>query len=146
MNIQNPVSESDQKLTELTSEVVAAYVSKNPIPASELPQLIASVFDAIGKLQNGEPQKEEPVPAVDPKKSVKADHIVCLECGKKFKSIKRHLMSSHEMTPEEYREKWNLSVDYPTTAPNYANTRSQLAKEMGLGRKPGEKPGSRKKK
>lgn len=126
---------------ELTAEIVAAYVSHNPVPAGDLPAFIASVHSALSGL-SGAPQ-EEPAPAqkpaVNPKKSVFPDYIVCLEDGKQFKSLKRHLMTHYGLTPAAYREKWNLPTDYPMVAPNYAAARSALAKQMGLGRKQGQK-------
>lgn len=128
----------DTTLIELTAEVVAAYVSKNSVPAADLPAVIADVHAALGNVQDSEKTAvaERPKPAVNPKKSVHDDHIVCLECGMKFKSLKRHLMSHHGMTPEQYRERWGLSASYPMVAPNYAAARSKLAKKLGLGRKP----------
>jgi len=122
-------------LLELTAEIVGAYVVKNPVPAAALPDLIATVNASLGQLGVPAP---EPVqePAVNPKRSVRDDYIVCLEDGKKFKSLKRHIATSYNLTPEEYRTKWNLPPDYPMVAPNYAAARSALAKKMGLGRKP----------
>ncbi|MCO6389343.1 MucR family transcriptional regulator [Aliihoeflea sp. 40Bstr573] len=125
----------------LTAEIVSAYVSNNPVPAAELPAFIASVHSALVSLTTPsavEPA-EAPKPAVNPKKSVSDDYIICLEDGQKFKSLKRHLMTHYNMTPDEYRVKWNLPSDYPMVAPNYAAARSALAKKMGLGRKPGTK-------
>ncbi|TFF27874.1 MucR family transcriptional regulator [Jiella endophytica] len=124
-------------LMELTAEVVAAYVSNNSLPVSELPGLIADVYGALGRTTTvpAAPLAEKPKPAVPVKKSVTDDFIVCLEDGKKFKSLKRHLMTHYNLTPEEYREKWDLPADYPMVAPNYAAARSRLAKQMGLGHK-----------
>lgn len=123
-------------LIALTAEIVSAYVTKNRLPTTGLPELIASVSDSIRKLGAPAPEPEpELVPAVNPKRSVHADHIVCLEDGKKFKSMKRHL-ASHGLTPQQYRAKWGLPADYPMTAPNYSATRSAMAKDIGLGRKP----------
>ena len=139
-NIQS--ASADAETIELTAEIVSAYVSNNPVPASEIPAFIASVHAALAGL-TGTPQSEsEPAqkPAVNPKKSVFPDYIVCLEDGKKFKSLKRHLMTHYGMTPDEYRAKWNLPADYPMVAPSYAAARSELAKKMGLGRKAGSKP------
>lgn len=135
---QNPDS---SLLVELTAEVVSAYVGNNPVAATDLPTLISDVHAALDKTAApvDSAPAEKPVPAVNPKRSVTRDHIVCLEDGKKFKSLKRHLMSHYGMTPEEYREKWNLPPDYPMVAPSYAEQRSRLAREMGLGRKPGTK-------
>lgn len=123
------------ELAELTAEVVSAYVSKNPLPAASLPDLIASVHKSLSGLRQPIAASAEPQPAVNPKKSVFPDYIVCLEDGKKFKSLKRHLNTDFGLTPDEYRAKWGLPRDYPMVAPNYAATRSALAKASGLGRK-----------
>ncbi len=118
-----------------TASIVSAYVSKNTVPAEQLSALINQVHAALVRVsaglgdKAGEPRK----PAVPIKKSIAPDYIVCLEDGKKFKSLKRHLRTQYKMTPEQYREKWGLGADYPMVAPNYAATRSQLAKQMGLG-------------
>lgn len=123
------------ELAELTADLVSAYVSNNPLPTAALPDLIASVHLALSGLsQPAIAPAEPPVPAVNPKKSVFPDHIISLEDGRKFKSMKRHL-GLLGMTPDEYRAKWGLPRDYPMVAPNYAATRSALAKSMGLGRK-----------
>jgi len=123
-------------LAELTAEVVAAYVSNNVIPTGDLPGLIAEVHSALGSTTTTESAPaEKPKPAVPIRKSVQDDYIICLEDGMKFKSLKRHLMTYHGLTPEEYREKWGLPADYPMVAPAYARARSQLAKDMGLGQK-----------
>lgn len=138
MDTGEPISAGTEVLLELTAEVVAAYVSNNSVPAGELSVLIADVHAALGRVGNApapQPVVEKPKPAVNPKKSVTDDYIVCLEDGKKFKSLKRHLMTHYGMTPEQYREKWDLDPAYPMVAPNYAAARSQLAKKMGLGRK-----------
>jgi predicted transcriptional regulator len=129
-------------LAELTAHIVSAYVENNSVPMSALPELIRSVSNSISSLgsQPVEEPAAAPVPAVNPKRSVHADHIVCLEDGKRFKSLKRHLMTHHQMTPQEYRAKWSLPSDYPMVAPNYAEARSSLAKSMGLGRKPEPEP------
>jgi predicted transcriptional regulator len=120
---------------ELTAEIVSAYVSNNSVPASDLQSLISQVHSALTRVSSGHADAaNEPLkPAVSVKKSITADHIVCLEDGKKFKSLKRHLRTQYSMTPEQYREKWSLAPDYPMVAPNYAAARSQLAKQMGLG-------------
>jgi len=120
---------------ELTAEIVSAYVSNNIVPASEIPSLINQVHAALSRVsgKSGDAPAEQLKPAVSVKKSVTAEHIVCLEDGKKFKSLKRHLRTQYNMTPEQYREKWGLGADYPMVAPNYAAARSQLAKQMGLG-------------
>jgi len=121
--------------TERTADIVAAYVSNNSIAAADLPMLIATVHQAIVKLASGpvEPEPAPLVPAVPVRKSVAPDYIICLEDGKKFKSLKRHLRTRYNLTPEQYRAKWNLPRDYPMVAPNYAEARSALAKSMGLG-------------
>jgi len=119
---------------ELTANIVSAYVSKNAVPASELPGLISQVHSALQVTASGNGAPAEPAkPAVPIKKSVASDYIVCLEDGKKFKSLKRHLRSQYNMSPEQYREKWGLPPDYPMVAPAYAAARSRLAKQMGLG-------------
>src|SRR5271166_5590317 len=129
---------------ELAAEVVAAYVANNPLPRSELPALIEAMKSAIEGLGRGpegaEPQVEAKPPAVPVRKSITPDYLICLEDGKKFKSLRRHLRL-HGLTPEQYREKWNLPANYPMVAPNYAARRSALAKKIGLGqirRKPGK--------
>ncbi|WP_329610464.1 MucR family transcriptional regulator [Jiella pelagia] len=129
--------DNNEMLMELTAEVVAAYVSNNSLPVSELPALIADVYGALGRTTTAPaaPAVEKPKPAVPVKKSVTDDYIICLEDGKKFKSLKRHLMTHYSLSPEEYREKWDLPTDYPMVAPNYAAARSRLAKQMGLGHK-----------
>lgn len=121
---------------ELTATIVSAYVSNNPTPAGDLPGLIGQVHAALQRLSAGraETPAAEPVkPAVPLKKSVTPEYLICLEDGKRFKSLKRHLRTQYKMTPEQYREKWGLPSDYPMVAPNYAVERSQLAKKMGLG-------------
>ena len=120
---------------ELTAEIVSAYVSNNPVPATEMAGLISQVHSALLRISSGHGQVDsEPLkPAVSVKKSIHPDFIVCLEDGKKFKSLKRHLRTQYNMTPEQYRDKWSLPPDYPMVAPNYAAARSQLAKQMGLG-------------
>jgi predicted transcriptional regulator len=120
---------------ELAADIVSAYVSNNSVPSGDLPSLISDVHGALLRVAGGqvEAPAEAPKPAVAVKKSVTPDYIVCLEDGKKFKSLKRHLRTQYSMTPEQYREKWGLPADYPMVAPNYAKARSELAKEMGLG-------------
>ena len=122
-------------LVELTARIVSAYVSNNAIVASDLPHLINETYAALSRATGGAPpvEREEQKPKVPVKKSVMPDHIVCLEDGKKFKSLKRHLRTHYNLSPEQYREKWSLAPDYPMVAPNYAAARSQLAKQMGLG-------------
>ena len=123
------------ELIDMTAEIVAAYVSSNAIAAGDLPVLIQSVHKALTGVANGSQAAQAPPqePAVPVKKSITADHLVCLEDGRKFKSLKRHLRTKYNMTPEEYRAKWGLPKDYPMVAPNYARARSELAKQMGLG-------------
>ncbi len=120
---------------ELAADIVSAYVSNNSVPASELPALINDVHNALLRVDSGVAPvvAEALMPAVPTKKSITNDYIICLEDGKKFKSLKRHLRTQYNISPEEYREKWGLPADYPMVAPNYAKARSQLAKQMGLG-------------
>ena len=120
---------------ELTAEIVSAYVSNNTVAASDIPGLINQVHSALSRVSghSGDTPVEPLKPAISVKKSVTPEYIVCLEDGKKFKSLKRHLRTQYNMTPEQYRDKWNLGADYPMVAPNYAAARSQLAKQMGLG-------------
>ena len=122
-------------LTELAAEIVSAYVSSNSVPVSDLPKLIREVHRALSGSHAGtiEPTPEPLNPAVNPKRSVHPDYIVCLEDGKKFKSLKRHLKTHYDLSPEQYRENWGLPKDYPMVAPSYAQARSALAKKMGLG-------------
>ncbi len=120
---------------ELAADIVSAYVSNNSVPASDLPALINEVHAALLRVTSGVAPVavEAPKPAVPVKKSITNDFIICLEDGKQFKSLKRHLRTQYNMSPEEYREKWGLPPDYPMVAPNYAKARSNLAKQMGLG-------------
>lgn len=125
------------EVVELTADIVAAYVSNNSVVASDIPTLINDVFEALSRAsQNpGASLKANLKPAVSIKKSITPDYIICLEDGKKFKSLKRHLRTHYDLSPEEYRDKWNLPHDYPMVAPNYAAARSRLAKKMGLGQR-----------
>ena len=128
---------ADNDLIDLSADIVCAYVSHNALSVTDLPKLIADVHSALrglGANAVAEPA-EELKPAVPVKKSIAADYIICLEDGKKFKSLKRHLRTHYNLSPEEYREKWGLPADYPMVAPNYSATRSRLAKDNGLGRK-----------
>ena len=120
---------------ELAAEIVSAYVSNNSVPASDLPGLLSDVHSALVRVSTGTvvAVPEAAKPAVPPKKSITNDYIICLEDGRKFKSLKRHLRTQYNMSPEEYREKWGLPPDYPMVAPAYAKARSALAKQMGLG-------------
>ncbi|TGT71775.1 MULTISPECIES: MucR family transcriptional regulator [unclassified Mesorhizobium] len=142
------MSEETNNLIELTADIVSAYVQKNAVPVSGLPDLIASVNSALSNIGQTAPV-EAPVqkPAVNPKRSVFPDYIISLEDGQKYKALKRHLATRHGMTPDEYRTKWGLAQDYPMVAPNYSATRSALAKSLGLGRKaaPIKKPTSKRK-
>lgn len=130
------MADDAMNLIELTTDIVSAYVSKNALPVSSLPDLIQTVNQSLSKIGNpAEPEKPAQAPAVNPKRSVFPDHIICLEDGKKFKSLKRHLDVHYGLTPDEYRSKWGLPADYPMVAPNYSASRSELAKASGLGRK-----------
>lgn len=136
-------NQSPSDFLEIAAEIVAAYVSNNSLPSAELPSLIGSVHAALMQVGAGQTEKpaEALVPAVPVKKSITPDYIVCLEDGKKFKSLKRHLRTQYDMSPDQYRARWNLPADYPMVAPNYAAARSELAKAMGLGaqrRRPAE--------
>jgi predicted transcriptional regulator len=119
----------------LTASIVSAYVSNNTVPAGELPSLISHVHSALMNVSEGRvPAVTEPSkPAISVKRSITDDYLVCLEDGKRFKSLKRHLRTRYDMSPDQYREKWGLPSDYPMVAPNYAQARSRLAKQMGLG-------------
>jgi predicted transcriptional regulator len=130
------VKDDQMNLLEMTAEIVASHVSNNAVAIDDLPSLIAKVHLALSGLGEGAPPpapSNRPQPAVPIKKSVMADHIVCLEDGKKLKMLKRHLRTSYNMTPDQYRERWGLPADYPMVAPNYARQRRDLAKQIGLG-------------
>ena len=138
--------EMKETLITLTSDIVAAHVSNNDVAVDDVPSLITNVFSALSGLGDApEPVDERPEPAVSIRASVKPDYIVCLEDGKKLKMLKRYLRTNYDMTPEEYRARWNLPADYPMVAPNYAAKRRELAKKIGLGRKPGARRPRRKK-
>ncbi len=143
--------EDKPELLEMTADIVSAYVSNNMVPAEAVPGLIAQVHAALTGITVA-PIEEEPEPrepAVPVRKSITPDFLICLEDGRKFKSLKRHLRTKYNMSPEEYREKWGLAKDYPMVAPNYAKARSELAKQMGLGqggRKPARATSTRAKK
>ncbi|MBA4086251.1 MAG: transcriptional regulator [Novosphingobium sp.] len=137
--IQNDMRET---LITLTSDIVAAHVSNNSVSVNDLPVLISNVYSALSSLETPVVTEEPaPEPAVSIRASVKNDHIVCLEDGKKLKMLKRHLATRYNMTPEQYRARWNLPADYPMVAPAYAEKRRELAKKIGLGRKPAPKRG-----
>ena len=129
-------------LMSLTASIVAAHVGHNNVPAAEVRSLIEKVYATLASLGNAPtqsgkaPSADRPQPAVPVKKSVQPDYIVCLEDGKKLKMLKRHLMTAYNMSPEQYRDRWNLPSDYPMTAPRYAEQRSKLAKQIGLGKAP----------
>jgi len=128
----------DTHLLGLTAQIVSAHVANNPVQPESLPALIQSVFKTLASAGKEAPEPTKLEPAVPIKKSIFADHIVCLEDGKKLKMLKRHLATSYNLTPQQYRERWGLPHDYPMVAPDYAKHRSALAKEIGLGRKPVE--------
>jgi len=137
--------DENPQLLEMTADIVSAYVGNNTVAAETLPSLIASIHAALSGVTAGpaEPEPEPKEPAVPIRKSINPDFLICLEDGRKFKSLKRHLRTKYDMSPEEYRAKWNLPKDYPMVAPNYAKARSELAKQMGLGqggRKPARAP------
>ena len=122
------------ELLSLTTSIVAAQASNNIIPASDLTRIIRDVYETLAQVGSGiAPEPERPPPAVPVKRSIQPDYIVCLEDGKKLKMLKRHLMTAFRMTPQQYRERWELPPDYPMVAPNYAKQRSRLAKQIGLG-------------
>lgn len=129
------MAENSEALVDLVAHIVSAYVANNSVPAAELPGLIATTHAAITALGTDQPApvEERPAPAVPIKKSINPDFIICLEDGKKFKSLKRHLRTAYDMTPDQYRARWGLPSDYPMVAPAYAEARSNLAKKMGLG-------------
>jgi predicted transcriptional regulator len=135
-------TESQGVSLELVSKIITAYVSNNSVPISDLPSLIRSVHDALSGIEDKPVQSREP--AVPIRRSVQPNYIVCLEDGKKLKMLKRHLRTAFGLSPKEYRSKWGLPEDYPMVAPKYAKQRSELAKKIGLGRKPGERPKARK--
>lgn len=139
-SIDNDMKET---LITLTSDIIAAHVSNNSVGGDELPGLITKVYGALADLGKAAPAVEAaPLkPAVSVRASVKPDKVVCLDCGMELKMLKRHLMTHHAMTPEDYRARWSLPGDYPLVAPDYAATRRDLAKKIGLGRKPGVKRG-----
>ena len=142
-NMTDPTSNDD--LITLTSDIVSAHLANNTVAVAEVPQLIQAIYDALSGLGVPAVQADvRPEPAVSVRASVKPDYIVCLEDGKKLKMPKRHLMTHYNLTPDDYRARWNLPSDYPMVAPSYAEKRRELAKSIGLGRKPGQKRGRRK--
>lgn len=132
-DLQNTDMSETNDLIEMTSKIVAAYVSNNPVQSADLASVINNVHEAMIGLSAGETTAKALVPAVSIKKSISDDYLICLEDGEKFKSLRRHLRSKYDMSPEEYREKWGLPASYPMVAPSYARQRSALAKKMGLG-------------
>jgi predicted transcriptional regulator len=140
--VANDMSET---LITLTSDIVAAHVSNNNVTVDEVSTLIENVYGALQGLGTVKQEEVKPEPAVSIRASIKPDHLVCLEDGKKMKMLKRHLMTAYGMTPDEYRKRWGLPSDYPMVAPDYAETRRDLAVKIGLGRKPGQKRGRKKK-
>jgi predicted transcriptional regulator len=129
-----------------TTDIVVSYVANNTLAADDVSSLIQKVYGTLAGLGGeGSAQEARPEPAVSIRASVKRDHVVCLEDGKKMKMLKRHLMTDHGLTPDEYRARWGLPSDYPMVAPDYADKRRDLAKKIGLGRKPGQRRGRRKK-
>lgn len=140
-----PQADMNEMLITLTSDIVAAHLSNNSVAVNEVPALISNVYGALAGLgQTAKVEEKMPEPAVSVRSSIKPDYIVCLEDGKKLKMLKRHLMTHYNLTPEQYRARWNLPADYPMVAPNYAEKRRDLAKKIGLGRKPGAKRGRKK--
>ena len=129
------MSDSTGSVLSLTAQIVAAQMANNTIDPAELPKLINDVHRALANAGRSTAEPPHAEPAVDVKRSVRSDHLVCLECGKHFSMLKRHLNTDHQLTPQEYRQKWGLPPTYPVVAPDYAKTRSALAKKIGLGRK-----------
>jgi predicted transcriptional regulator len=133
MEIKMADTSSSERFAILTAQIVAAYVENNSVAVVDISQLMASVYQGLTRLGQNSLTDNRPEPAVAPKKSIFPDYIVCLEDGKKLKMLKRHIKTSYNMTPEQYRERWALGADYPMVAPNYAKQRSRLAKQIGLG-------------
>jgi predicted transcriptional regulator len=141
------MEEATDEVLGLTAQIVSAHVRHNAVSPDALPSLIQEVYKTLANVGKQPAQPEKPTPAVPVKQSIRQDHIICLEDGKSFSMLKRHLMTDHQLTPQQYRERWGLPRDYPMVAPNYAKTRSTLAKKIGLGRKaakPAKRPATRK--
>ena len=139
-------AELQEMLITHTTDIVVSYVANNSLGADDVSSLIRNVFGTLASLgQEGAAPEARPDPAVSIRSSIIRDHVVCLEDGKKMKMLKRHLMTDHGLTPDEYRARWGLAADYPMVAPDYADKRRDLAKKIGLGRKPGQRRGRRKK-
>ncbi len=138
---ENPKTVPQSDVLRMAVDIVSAYVGNNPVAANEVPDIINTVYGSLSSLNGqGAMGGVEPAkPAVSIRRSVTPDYIICLEDGKKLKMLKRHLRAAYNMTPDEYRVKWNLPADYPMVAPNYARQRSNFAKKIGLGRKKGQK-------
>lgn len=142
--MENTDNGTNEMLITLTADIVTAHVANNNVDVDTLPSMIKNVYGALAGLGTTAAVAEKPEPAVTIRASVKKDKIVCLDCGRDMKMLKRHLMTDHGLTPDEYRERWGLAADYPMVAPDYSETRRKLAKDIGLGRKPGQKRGRRK--
>lgn len=132
-------SAGKEAILSLAAQIVSAHIQNNKVPSDELPGFIQQIYKTLQAVGSEPAAPEKPEPAVPVKKSVFNDHVICLDCGKKLKMLKRHLMTDHGMTPEQYRARWGLGREYPMVAPEYASKRSVLAKKIGLGRKPGSK-------
>ncbi len=143
--MENLEHDTSEMLITLTADIVTAHVANNNVDVADVPSLIENVYGALAGLGAAAAEEVRPEPAVSIRSSVKNDKIVCLECGKDMKMLKRHLMTDHGLTPDEYRARFGLAGDYPMVAPAYAEKRRELAKKIGLGRKPGQRRGRRKK-
>lgn len=141
-NLQNDMNEM---LITLTADIVTAHVANNNVDVADVPPLIQNIYGALASLGTAPVVEAKREPAVSVRSSVKNDHLVCLECGKKMKMLKRHIMTDHGLTPDDYRARYGLTGDYPLVAPDYADKRRELAKKIGLGRQPGQRRGRRKK-
>ena len=128
-------SQLSSTLIERAADIVAAYVGHNTVAHTDIAELIQTVHGALASLGSPAEIVSAPEPAVSARRSIRADHIICLDCGKKFRSLKRHLRTNHDTTPAAYRQKWSLGADYPMVAPEYAAERSKLAKKLGLGQR-----------
>ena len=126
-----------EELLQLAADIVSAHASNNPLPADQLPRLIQQVFSTLASAQRNAAVPPRPEPSVSVRASVRPDHLVCLDCGRHFSMLKRHLMTDHQLTPDQYRQRWQLPPTYPIVAPAYAKTRSAMAKRIGLGRTSG---------
>tara|TARA_Y100001001_G_scaffold151607_1_gene163367 strand:+ start:921 stop:1334 length:414 start_codon:yes stop_codon:yes gene_type:complete len=137
--MSNQEKTSQTELLNLTTEIVSAHLSNNTVESNDIPELIEKIYKTLSSIQSDAPLSliDRPQPAVPIKRSITPDYIICLEDGKKLKMLKRHLKTAYNMTPEQYRERWNLPADYPMVAPNYAKKRSKLAKDIGLGKRAG---------